>query len=80
MSTETLKNRFLLPQPYIFKFENQNDYLLVSAHLKAFCADGKIFETDEYINEFHYKDIHKDIFGMQNYIRLLVVFSDQFVY
>jgi hypothetical protein len=70
MSTETLNNGFFLPQPYTFKFENQNDYLLVSAHLKAFCEDGKIFETDEYINEFHYKDIRKDIYGMQNYITL----------
>ncbi len=70
MSEETLKNGFFLPQPYIFTFDNKNDYLMVKAHLKAYCTDGKIFETEEYINEFYYRDIHKDIYGMENYIQL----------
>ena len=60
-----------LPQPYIFTFDNKNDYLMVKAHLKAYCTDGKIFETEDIdLNEFYYRDITKIYMRMENYIQL----------
>ena len=71
MDFVTQMGGFLLPQPYQFKFENNDDYLLVIAHLKTYMDDGKIFEDkNEFTQKYYYVDLIYDKDRNDYYIEL----------
>jgi hypothetical protein len=67
-----LYNGFYLDQPYQFNFNNDKDYLLIQARLKAYFNDGKIYESDELLVKIHYKDLKYDANQLKKYIKLLM--------
>ena len=59
MDFDTQMGGFLLPQPYQFKFENKEDYLIVIAHLKTYLDDGKIFEDKiGFTKKYYYEELN----------------------
>jgi hypothetical protein len=65
-------NGFYLDQPYQFNFDNDLDYLLIRAHIKAYFNDGKIYESDEMLKKNYYKDLKYDVDQMKKYLKLLM--------
>jgi len=59
-----------LPQPYQYKFDNDNDKLIVILTLKAWFSDGKIFEPDTFSEDFFYKDLKYEVNMSRNYFML----------
>jgi hypothetical protein len=64
-------NGFYLDQPYQFNFDNDLDYLLVQARIKAYFSDGKIYESDELLKKYYYKDVKYDVNQLKKYIKLI---------
>jgi hypothetical protein len=63
---------FYLDQPYQFNFANDKDYLLLHSRIKAYFTDGKIYESDEMLKKFYYKDLQYDVNQLKKYIKLLM--------
>ncbi|MDX1700130.1 MAG: hypothetical protein R3250_05895 [Melioribacteraceae bacterium] len=55
-------------QRYQFKFENDKDRLVVKCILKAYFADGNIYESEEAQKIFYYNDIKFDFNTLEYYI------------
>jgi len=55
-------------QAYQFKFENDEDNLVVKCSLKAHFTDGNSYESDEVKKIFYYRDIKLDINALEYYI------------
>lgn len=54
-------------QLYQFKFANDNDYLMLQYHVKAYFNDGNIYETAEVTKRIYFKDLKTDINTMEKY-------------
>lgn len=65
---------FLIPQIYKYKFENTNDKLIIMFRVKIFQENGRMYESQEYTNEFYYKDIKFAESSQEHYID--IIFSD----
>lgn len=59
-----------LQQPYQYKFQNDLDKLLVIITYKAWFADGSIFESHTYTDDYFYKDIKYEVNQIKYYILL----------
>ena len=79
MDPQTLLDGFYLPQPYVFKFENDLDYVQVIARIQYFFdKDNSKFESLELVQKFYYKDLHYDYNLNSKYISLYI--DDKMVY
>ncbi len=72
MDPQYIFNGFYLDQSYQFNFDNDLDYLLIQARIKAYFSDGKIYESDELIRRFYYKNLQYDVNQMKKYLKLLM--------
>jgi len=65
-------NDFWLSQPYQYKFDNTKDKLVVTCHAKVYFANGKIYESSEYFDDFYYDDILLDANELKYHIDVLL--------
>jgi hypothetical protein len=65
-------NGFYLDQPNEFKFDNDLDYPLVHARIKAYSNDGMIYESDEMLRKYYYKDIKYDVSQLKKHLILFM--------
>ena len=70
---------FYLPQPYQYKFSNEEDELIVILRIKAYKGDGRIFESGELVSRYKYADIHYDVDMNRSYILINVPSQIQWV-
>jgi len=59
-------------QAYQFKFQNDNDYLLLTGRLTGTFSDGKKYESDEFSARIYYKNINYNVNTLENWTRFLV--------
>ena len=57
-------------QAYIFKFQNDNDYLVFVGRLKAFFPGGIIWESEEINFKLYYKDIKTNPNDFEKYCHI----------
>jgi len=66
MSDEQLA-KVSVGQAYLFKFENDKDYLLITGTLTAYFLDDITWKTKVFSVKIYYKDLKYDIYNVEYY-------------
>lgn len=70
MADEDIYEGFYLPQPYQFKFENDEDYVQLDMQLTLVFGNGHEYESPGFSIDYRYNDLFFDVNYFQKYIKM----------
>lgn len=79
IAEQDIYDGFYLPQPYQFKFENDEDYVQLDMQLTLVFGDGHEYESPAFTINYHYSDLLFDVDYFQKYIKIEIPAGTEWV-